>query len=232
MDEFKKYIEQSGLKVTDRAMSDLQTYLKELLEWNQKFNLTAIRNEHDIWIKHFLDSATVLEAIPEKSIKVIDIGTGAGFPGLVVKILRPKLHLTLVESIGKKVTFLKHIREKLNLDNVEIIQTRAETLGAHPNYRESFDVALSRAVAYLPTLLEYTIPFLKVGGVLVAQKSRNTDEIAGAQNALRTLDAKVTSTQDINIASLPDRHLITIEKTAKTDPLYPRGEGLPKSRPL
>jgi 16S rRNA (guanine527-N7)-methyltransferase len=232
MDEFKKYAEKEGIKITDKMISDLQIFESELLEWNKKFNLTAIKEPKDIWIKHFMDSMTVFKHIPEKAIKVIDVGTGAGFPGLVVQILNPRLHVTLLEATGKKVSFLKHMIEKLELKNTAAIQNRAETLSKIPNYRESFDVALSRAVAMLPTLLEYVLPFVKVGGIFISQKKSGTEELNSSLNAITVLGGEVSSTTKIDSELLPERQIIEIQKIKNTPSEYPRAEGMMKKRPL
>lgn len=232
MEEFTQYAEKAGLKVTPEILKSLEVFLKELLEWNEKFNLTAIKDQNEIWHKHFLDSITVINSIPKNAIKVIDIGTGAGFPGLVVKILNPRLHVTLLEATGKKVNFLKYIIKTLDLKNIEAVQNRAELLANHPNYRESFDVALSRAVAYMPTLLEYVIPFLKIGGIFIAQKKEGSEELNEAKNAIEILGGKIKETIKIESSILPERQLIIIEKIKSTPKEYPRQEGLTKKRPL
>lgn len=232
MEEFKKYSEAQGIKINPETPESLKIFLKELLEWNSKFNLTAIKDPEEIWHKHFLDSITVLNSIPKNAVKIIDIGTGAGFPGLVVKILNPRLHITLLEATGKKVNFLKHIIKTLDLKNIEAVQNRAELLANHPNYRESFDVALSRAVAYMPTLLEYTIPFLKVGGVFIAQKKEGIEEIESSKNAIDLLGGKIIEVKKIESEILTGRQLVIIEKIKVTPKEYPRQEGLTKKRPL
>ncbi|MES2223643.1 MAG: 16S rRNA (guanine(527)-N(7))-methyltransferase RsmG [Patescibacteria group bacterium] len=232
MEEFKKYAEKEGTKITDKIIGDLELYLKELLEWNEKFNLTGITDPKDIWHKHFMDSLTVFKSIPEKAIKVIDIGTGAGFPGLVIQILNPRLHLTLMDATGKKVEFLKHMIKKLELKNAIALQNRAEILGHNPSYRESFDVALSRAVALLPTLLEYVMPFIKVGGIFIAQKKDGVEEIESSTEAIKTLGGNIKEKTKIDSDILPERQLIIIEKIKDTPKEYPRAEGLAKKRPL
>lgn len=232
MHEFKEYAEKEGIKITDKIIADLETYLKELLEWNEKFNLTGITDPTDIWHKHFLDSLTVFKSIPEKAIKVIDIGTGAGFPGLVIQILNPRLHVTLMDATGKKVQFLKHMIQKLELKNAVAIQNRAEVLGHNPNYRESFDVALSRAVALLPTLLEWVMPFVKVGGIFISQKKEGSEELESSKEALVTLGCEVKTKIKIDSTILPERQLLIIEKVEHTPKEYPRAEGLAKKRPL
>lgn len=232
MHEFKKYAEKEGIRITDKVIADLDVYLKELLEWNEKFNLTGITDPNDIWHKHFMDSLTVFKSIPEKAIKIIDIGTGAGFPGLVIQILNPRLHVTLMDATGKKVLFLKHMIEKLDLKNAVAIQNRAEILGHNPNYRESFDVALSRAVALLPTLLEYVLPFVKMGGIFISQKKEGLEEIESSNEAIKTLGGTIKETIKINSEILPERQLIVIEKIKDTPKEFPRAEGLAKKRPL
>lgn len=232
MEEFKKYAEKEGIKITDKIIADLELYLKELLEWNEKFNLTGITDPADIWHKHFMDSITVFKSIPEKAIKVIDIGTGAGFPGLVIQILNPRLHVTLMDATGKKVEFLKHMIQKLELKNAVAIQNRAEILGHNPNYRESFDVALSRAVALLPTLLEWVMPFVKVGGIFISQKKEGNEEIESSTEAVKLLGGNIKEKIKIDSEILPERQLIIIEKIKETPKEYPRAEGLAKKRPL
>ncbi len=232
MHEFKKYAEKEGVKITDKVIADLDIYLKELLEWNDKFNLTGITDPKDIWHKHFMDSLTVFKSIPEKAIKIIDIGTGAGFPGLVIQILNPRLHVTLMDATGKKVLFLKHMIEKLDLKNAVAIQNRAEILGHSPNYRESFDVALSRAVALLPTLLEYVLPFVKIGGIFIAQKKEGVEEIETSMDAIKTLGGTIKEKIKIDSEILQERQLVIIEKIKETPKEFPRAEGLAKKRPL
>jgi len=232
MEEFKKYAEKEGVKITDKMITDLETFLKELLEWNEKFNLTGITDPSDIWHKHFMDSLTVFKSIPECAIKIIDIGTGAGFPGLVIQILNPRLHVTLMDATGKKVEFLKHIIQKLELKNAVAIQNRAEILGHHLNYRESFDVALSRAVALLPTLLEYVMPFVKIGGIFIAQKKDGLEEIESSTEAINTLGGTLKEKIKINSEILPERQLLIIDKIKPTPKEFPRAEGLAKKRPL
>jgi 16S rRNA (guanine527-N7)-methyltransferase len=232
MEDFKKYAEKEGIKISPEMTESLSTFLKELLEWNGKFNLTAIKEPEEIWHKHFMDSITVLNSIPKNAVKIIDIGTGAGFPGLIVKIFNPRLHVTLLDATGKKVNFLKHIIKTLDLENTEAIQNRAELLANHPNYRESFDVALSRAVAYMPTLLEYVIPFLKIGGIFIAQKKEGVEEIESSKNAIEVLGGKIKEIKKIESEVLTERQLVIIEKIKQTPKEYPRQEGLTKKRPL
>ena len=207
-------------------------YLKELLAWNEKFNLTSITNPKEIRLKHFEDSLALLKVIPLTSQKVIDIGAGAGFPGIPLKIACPKIKLTLVEATRKKVDFLKHIVEILKLKDVDIIWGRAEELGKEK--RESFDLAVSRAVARLNVLAEYCLPFVKIGGYFVAYKEEKVeDEVTEAENAVHILGGKL---KEIKKVILPNsditRSLVMIEKVSLTPIKYPRRAGMAKKKPL
>jgi 16S rRNA (guanine527-N7)-methyltransferase len=165
-----------GLKLTDNQVQQLILYERMLLEWNSKINLTAIRTSKDIHTKHFLDSMACMLVLKTCDQRVIDIGTGAGFPGIVLKICIPDISLTLVESRGKKARFCTHVVEALDLSSVEVVQQRAEILGRNPDYKEQFDVAVARAVAPLSKLAKYLLPFVKIGGYAIAMKGRNAQE--------------------------------------------------------
>lgn len=190
MDEFLKQAEDLiGIKMTDAQINQFAILESELLEWNQKFNLTAIRDSEGIRIRHFLDSLSCLLVTRElSSQRLIDVGTGAGFPGIPMKIIFPGIKLTLVESIGKKTTFLDNVIRKLNLSDVTILQSRAEELGQSVHHREKYDIAVARAVANMATLAEYLLPLLKNGGTMVAQKGTSGPvELHQAQNAIKLL---------------------------------------------
>ncbi len=206
--------------------------LKELKAWNEHTNLTGITIDIDIIRKHFIDSLSVIQAIPKDAQTLIDIGTGAGFPGLPIAIIRPDLKITLVESTGKKVQYLNYIIAKLGLTNVTTINARAEEIAHTPEYREQFDVATSRAVAELRVLLEYAIPLLKTKGTLIAQKNTGNEEISNAVNALNALDSSLTTQIPIHIKDLPERQLIVITKDKPTGKEFPRRSGIPAQKPL
>lgn len=212
--------------------SQLDIYLKELLAWNEAVNITAITDPEQIKLKHFEDSLTVLEALPSTAKKIIDIGTGAGFPGLMLKIAQPELEITLVDSVQKKVAFLDHMIEVLSLKGVTALAARAETLAHDPAYREQYDVAVGRAVAALPIFAEYTLPFVKVGGIVIAQKQLPSEPIDESAQALAELGGKFIKTIPITKPGLTDRQLIIIEKSASTPERYPRRPGVPTKRPL
>jgi 16S rRNA (guanine527-N7)-methyltransferase len=221
--------------LSEKHINALDAYERELLEWNQKFNLTAIRDAESIRVKHFLDSFSCVLAWKSNAPKrMIDIGTGAGFPGIPLKILYPNMRLTLVESVGKKVAFCKHIVSLLGLEHVEVIHARAEDLGQKPAHRESYDWAVARAVANLNVLSEYLIPLVKVGGMALAQKGESGPaEAQSAEKAMKLLGGKIKQLIPVNLPGVADdRYLVLIEKSAATPPKYPRKPGIATKTPL
>jgi len=206
-----------------------------LIEWNTKFNLTTITDPSDVRVKHFLDSLTCLHVIPEQgSFSLIDIGTGAGFPGIPLVIINPSIKLTLVESVRKKSDFCQIAVEKLRLTNTQVITSRAETIGQDQKFRECYDWAIARAVAPLPILAEYLLPLVHIGGSMLAQKGGYVDnEIDQSENVIKILGGKLDLVIPI---SLPDgmgeRTLIQIRKITPTPTKYPRRPGVPKKKPL
>ena len=224
-----------NIHITGRQVMSFLTFEKELLEWNQKFNLTAIRDVESIRTKHFLDSLSCVlawkGALPSH---LIDVGTGAGFPGIPLKIMHPNLKLTLVESVGKKVNFCKHIVEVLGLEHVDVIQARAEDLGQDPRHRENYDGAVARAVANLNVLSEYLIPLVKIGGTALAQKGESGPaEAQSAEQVMTLLGGKLRQLIPVNLPGVvDDRYLILVDKVAATPPKYPRKPGIPAKQPL
>jgi len=224
-----------NVHLTGRQVMALVTYEKELLEWNQKFNLTAIRDTESIRTKHFLDSfSCVLAWKTSPPNHLIDVGTGAGFPGIPLKILYPNLKLTLVESVRKKVMFCQHIVSLLGLEHVNILQARAEDLGQDPQNRERFDWAVARAVANLNVLSEYLIPLVKVGGTMLAQKGESGPaEAQSAEEAMKLLGGKLRQLIPVKLPGVADdRYLVVVDKVAATPPKYPRKPGVPGKQPL
>jgi len=224
-----------NVHLSGRQVLALHTYEKELLEWNQKFNLTAIRDAESIRTKHFLDSfSCVLAWKSSPPNQLIDVGTGAGFPGIPLKILYPNLKLTLVESVGKKAMFCQHIVRVLGLEQVEVIQARAEDLGQDAGHREKYDWALARAVAKMNVLSEYLIPLVRIGGTVLAQKGESGPaEAQSAEEAMRLLGGKLKQLVPINLPGVADdRYLVVVEKVAATPPKYPRKPGIPMKQPL
>jgi 16S rRNA (guanine527-N7)-methyltransferase len=224
-----------GMHLTRSQLSALSLYERELIDWNTHFNLTAIRDPQDIQIKHFLDSLTCLLALQGEPIgRLIDVGTGAGFPGIPLKIILPKMQLTLVESVGKKAEFCRHVVNILGLRGTEVIQERAETLGQHPAYREIYDWSVARAVAILPVLAEYQLPLIKVGGSMIAMKGESGPvEAHSAEHALRVLGGHLRQLIPVTLPGVAEeRYLVVIDKVAATPANYPRKVGTPAKRPL
>jgi 16S rRNA (guanine527-N7)-methyltransferase len=224
-----------GIKLTPRQLAAFKKYEDELLEWNKKFNLTAIRDVEGIRSKHFLDSLTCLLAWRERPPeRLIDIGTGAGFPGLPLKIMMPRLQVTLVESVGKKLDFCRHMVEVLGLDNVTCLQARAEELGLSREHREKYDWAVARAVANLPVLAEYLLPLVRVGGGMLAQKGETGPaEAHKADRAIHVLGGRIRQLIPVLLPGVTEeRFLVVVDKVSATPPGYPRRVGLPAKRPI
>ncbi len=223
---------QFGVDLANAQEEQFETYLRELVAWNAQINLTTIIEYDEVLVKHFLDSLS-LAPIVHNAKSIIDIGSGAGFPGLPLKIARPDLHVILLEATGKKVAFLNHVITTLALRDVAAIHTRAEDLGHDPEHRERYDAAVARAVAELPTLVEYALPFIRIGGIFVAQKGVQVQrEIESARHALETLGGRVRETMPVNLPGLEQRLLVVIEKTGSTPARYPRRAGVPEKKPL
>jgi 16S rRNA (guanine527-N7)-methyltransferase len=221
------------IELDELAIDRLCTYYELLIEWNEKINLTALTAPEDVALKHFTDSLMLLRYIDiEKDARVIDVGTGAGFPGLVLKIARPDIRLTLLDSLQKRLTFLDAVCQALEIDDVELIHSRAED-GARTERRDSFDIAVSRAVASMNTLCEYDMPYVKVGGRFIAMKGKDAEsELADAQNAISQLGGKLIAKHDFVLGSAGERSIVEIEKTAPTPKRYPRKSKQIKKKPL
>lgn len=224
-----------GVHLTGRQVVALMAFERELLAWNEKLNLTAIRDVEGIRTKHFLDSFSCALAWKENPPRrLIDIGTGAGFPGIPLKILYPSMRLTLVESVGKKANFCRHIVETLKLDATEVVTARAEDVGQMPAHREAYDWAVARAVANLPVLAEYLLPLVQVGGAMLAQKGQSGPaETHKTEKALKILGGRTRQLLPVTLPGVADeRFLVVVDKVAATPPQYPRKPGIPAKKPL
>jgi 16S rRNA (guanine527-N7)-methyltransferase len=227
-----------GLHLNSEQLEQFNTYYRELVDWNQRVNLTAITGYEEVQIKHFLDSLTVTLAWqPAKAnvgLSIIDVGTGAGIPGIPLKIIFTNIKLVLLEAAAKKAAFLQHIAQKLGLDDVEILVGRAEEVAHLTQYRERFDLVLSRAVAPLPTLVELTLPFCTIDGSFIAQKKGAIDqEISRANKAISILGGSLREVKRVDLEEFADeRYLVVIDKLSPTSPKYPRRPGIPAKRPL
>ena len=212
-------LKELNITLTDYQQEQLITYKDFLIEYNKHTNLTAITNEEDIYLKHFYDSLTITKVIELDNQKVLDIGTGAGFPGMVLKIVYPELDITLLDSNNKKITFLKELSTKLNI-NINLINKRAEEYIV--DNRENYDLVVSRAVANLNTLVELTIPFVKVNGYFIAMKANAKEEMESSLNAIKILNSTIDNTLEFNLINNDLRTLIKIKKNDKVDIKYPR----------
>jgi 16S rRNA (guanine527-N7)-methyltransferase len=224
-----------GLELTPEIQRAFGIYADELLTWNQQFNLTAITAPEEIEMRHFLDSLSVQKAIAFNSaLRVIDVGAGAGFPGLPLRLAYPHIELTLLEATAKKTKFLEHVVSRLSLNNVRVLNARAEEAGQDAASRERFDVVLARAVAQMPVLGEYLLPLCKIGGRCVALKGESAvNETQQAENALRILGGRLEKVIAVELPQVAETHyLVVIQKTAATPPQYPRRPGIPAKRPL
>lgn len=224
-----------NLRLDASQVAALTVYERELMDWNRKFNLTALRDTDSIRTKHFLDSFSCVLAWGDRPPRrLVDVGTGAGFPGLPLKILYPALSLTLVESVGKKAMFCEHIVRLLELERVQVIKDRAEDVGCMPAHREQYDWAVARAVADLHVLAEYLLPLIKIGGSAIAMKGESGPaEAQSAEKAMRLLGGHLKQVITLNLPGIvEDRYLVVVEKLSATPPKYPRKAGMPMKRPL
>jgi 16S rRNA (guanine527-N7)-methyltransferase len=230
-----------GLDISDKQLSTFQDFYEDLVEWNQRFNLTAITEYEQVQIRHFLDSLSCLLAFKQwaydrtgSPLSCIDVGSGAGFPGLPLKIYCPQINMVLLEATGKKVTFLNHVIAHLGLKTVTPLRGRAEEVAQDPAHRERYDLVFARAVATLPILAEYTLPFCRLGALVVAQKGASAqEETQAAGHAISILGGELKKVIPIELLGLAEtRNLVVISKVARTPPQYPRRPGMPAKRPL
>lgn len=228
----KEECKKNNIQISNEEIEKLYIYMKEILEWNEKVNVTAIKDEKEFIVKHFIDSLTIEKYITNGE-KVLDIGTGAGFPGIPIKITKNKSHVDLADSVNKKLNVIRDIIPKIKLEDIECIHTRAEDLAKNVKYRESYDVVTSRAVANLTTLVEYMLPFVKVGGKIICMKGPNVEEeLAESKKAISILGGKIEQIENINIDSDYERNIIIIKKEKPTPKQYPRGQGKPLKEPI
>lgn len=236
IEDFKNvFVEEAkkiNVSVDDDMLNKFYTYMKEIIAWNDKVNVTAITDEKMFIVKHFIDSLTVNRFVEDKT-NIIDIGTGAGFPGIPLKIINPNLKVTLIDSVNKKLNVIRDISEKINLTNLEIIHTRAEDLANNKEYREKYDVATTRAVSNLTTILEYMLPFVKIGGYAVCMKGPNyKEELEVARKAIEVLGGEYQFIEELNVNEELERNIIIIKKIKETPKKYPRGQGKPLKEPI
>lgn len=232
---FYSLLDQQNINLTDQQKTQFERYFELLVEWNQKINLTAITEKEEVYLKHFYDSiAPILQGlIANQPIKLLDIGAGAGFPSLPMKILYPQLDVTIIDSLNKRINFLQLLAEELNLEGVHFYHGRAEDFAQDKSFRAQFDIVTARAVARMQVLSELTIPYLKVGGKLLALKASNApEELTEAKNALNLLFSKVEDNLSYTLPNGDPRYITIVEKKKETPNKYPRKAGMPNKRPL
>ena len=234
--EFEKELVQKSEKISEKISvnqaENFYKYMLLLLEWNQKMNLTAITDEKEIIYKHFIDSISINKYIKEAN-NIMDVGTGAGFPGITLKLLNKDINFVLVDSLNKRINFLEEVKKQLKIEKLELIHSRVEDLAKNKIYREKIDVVVSRAVANLSILLEYMLPFVKKDGICICMKGPNVEEeIEKANNALETLGGKIEIIEHIKLLGELERNILIIRKVKETPTKYPRKAGIPAKQPL
>jgi 16S rRNA (guanine527-N7)-methyltransferase len=238
MEKLVEGARQLALPLTERQLQQFQTYYEQLVEWNRRVNLTGITDYEEVQVKHFVDSLTIVMALEGSALvkgnfALLDIGTGAGMPGIPLKIAHPEARLVLLDSIAKKTAFLRHIVGELGLDGVDVLTERAEEIGHLPDYRERFDLVVCRAVGQLATVAELSLPFCRIGGLAVIPKKDGIEqELSQGNGAIGILGGKLKSVREVTIKGLDQHLLVVLEKTSPTPVTYPRRPGIPAKRPL
>ena len=230
--KLKSYGEKINIEISEEESNKLYMYMNLMLEWNKKINLTSITDEEDIIIKHFVDSLSINKYL-SKNKNVMDVGTGAGFPGIPLKIFNEDIEFILVDSLNKRINFLEEVKQKLNINKLELVHSRIEDLAKNLKYREKIDIVVSRAVANLSVLSEYMLPFVKIGGFCICMKGPNIDdELENSKNAIKILGGKIEKVESLVLPGNLERNIIIIKKEKETPNSYPRKAGIPSKKPL
>lgn len=230
--EFKQECEKNKIEFDENKSKQLYEYMNLILEWNEKINVTSIKDEKMFIVKHFVDSLTISEFAKNVN-RILDIGTGGGFPGIPLKIYHPETKFTLIDSVNKKITVLNDVIEKLNLQKIEALHIRAEELAQMEEYRENFDIVTTRAVSNLATISEYMLPFVKIGGKAICMKGPNVQlELEDAKKAIKVLGGEIEKVEKVQINNEFERNIVMIKKIKNTDKKYPRGQGKPAKEPI
>ncbi|TWD99651.1 16S rRNA m(7)G-527 methyltransferase [Neobacillus bataviensis] len=235
IEQFTANLQEKGISLSEKQLDQFEAYFTTLVEWNEKMNLTAITEKTDVYLKHFYDSITASFYFDfSRPFHLCDVGAGAGFPSIPLKIVYPHIEVTIVDSLNKRISFLNHLADVLNLENIHFVHDRAETFGVNPAYRETFDVVTARAVARMSVLSEFCLPLAKVGGHFLAMKALHAkDELDSAQKAISTLGGKV---EKVHTFTLPmedsERSILIIKKEKQTPKKYPRKPGTPGKSPI
>ncbi len=222
-----------NISLNEEQLNNFFKYKSILKEWNEKINLTAIEDDKDVIIKHFIDSLSIMPFIKDDGLSLIDVGTGAGFPGIPVKIARESIEVTLLDSLEKRVKFLNEVIKENALRGIKALHGRAEEMGVLTEYREKYDICTARAVSNLPVLIEYCLPFVKVGGCFIAMKGSSIEEISNSKKALDIIGGKIEEVREFNLPFTDSiRNIIIIRKFRQTPTRYPRKAGKPSKEPL
>jgi 16S rRNA (guanine527-N7)-methyltransferase len=235
IEQFEANLQEKGITLSSKQLDQFEMYFKTLVEWNEKMNLTAITEKDEVYLKHFYDSITAAFYFDfTKPFHLCDVGAGAGFPSIPLKIVFPHIEVTIVDSLNKRISFLNHLANVLQLENVHFIHDRAETFGVNPNFRENFDVVTARAVARMSVLSELCLPLVKVGGHFIAMKAAHAnDELETGKKAITTLggrlEEKFTFTLPLEES---ERNILIIKKEKQTPKKYPRKPGTPGKTPI
>jgi 16S rRNA (guanine527-N7)-methyltransferase len=235
IEQFEANIREKGITLSEKQLNQFEMYFETLVEWNEKMNLTAITDKAEVYLKHFYDSITASFYFDfTKPFHLCDVGAGAGFPSIPLKIVFPHIEVTIVDSLNKRISFLNHLANELKLENVHFIHDRAETFGVNPLYRENFDVVTARAVARMSVLSELCLPLVKVGGHFIAMKAAHAnDELANGKKAITTLGGRL---EEMFTFTLPmeesERNILIIKKAKQTPKKYPRKPGTPGKTPI
>lgn len=234
--EFKMFFQEeckkNKIEYQEECTEKLFQYMNLILEWNEKINLTAITEHNQFIVKHYVDSL-LIDYLIKGANRVLDIGTGAGFPGIPLKIYNSDIEFTLIDSVNKKINVLNDAIQKLDLQKIESLHTRAEDLAQNPSYREKFDIVTTRAVSNLTTICEYMLPFVKIGGKAICMKGPNiVDELQDAKKAIKILGGEIEKIEKFDIDDELERNIIIIKKIKNTDKKYPRGQGKPLKEPI
>jgi len=235
LQSFKHYLKKEGIELTEEQLDQFETYYRILVEWNEKMNLTAITDKEEVYAKHFYDSITAAFHFDfTQDFHLCDVGAGAGFPSLPLKIVFPNMKVTIVDSLKKRITFLNHLASELELENVSFYHDRAELFGKNEKFRHRFDVVTARAVARTSVLSELCLPLLRTGGVFLAMKGANAkEELQEGQNAIELLGGTVTHIESFTLPEdNGERNILMIEKKRKTPKKYPRKPGVPNKNPI
>lgn len=233
-EEFDKELRSklNNMEITETQVEQFYNYMNGILKWNENINVTAITDERMFIVKHFVDSLTISGYVADKQ-SLIDIGTGAGFPGIPLKIMNKDLKVTLIDSVNKKLNIIRDIVSDFNLENLEIIHTRAEDLANNIKYREQYDIATTRAVSNLTTIAEYMLPFVKINGYAICMKGPNfKQELEESKHAIEILGGKLEKIESLNVGNDLERNIIIIKKIKNTPKRFPRGKGKPLKEPI